>query len=101
MALLFVRRMTKKAHATPAINASGNFQPWVLPSPTIMAASYECHEELPRWLKMGVETGPLRLCNRRFSRVPPRILSSLRFDWKAWIVLRSPGQYAMRYGIGR
>lgn len=54
-----------------------------------MAASYECHDELPRWLKMGVETCPFRLCSLGFSFVPARILSSARLGCRAWIVLGS------------
>ena len=48
-----------------------------LPSATINEASYECHEELPRWSKIGVDTCPFRLCILGWSFGPERILRLL------------------------
>lgn len=83
MPLRFVLLMTKKARPTAATKSSGSFQPCRLPSDTIMAASYECHDELPRWLNIGVETGPLRLCILGLLGGPARILRLVRSRWKA------------------
>ncbi len=33
----------------------------ILPNLTIREASYECQDELPRWSKIGVETGPFSM----------------------------------------
>jgi hypothetical protein len=86
-ALLFILLMPKNTSPTTATPANGSAQPWLFPSHTMMAASYECHEELPRWLRSGVDTRPLRLCIVGFSFGPAKTLRSARLGWRTWIVL--------------
>ena len=81
--------MTKKvAPLLATSNATVFRRPPCSPSLTIRLASYECHDELPRWSKMGVDTGPFKLCIEKLFGGPASIFISVRFGWAAWMVLR-------------
>jgi hypothetical protein len=50
-----------------------------LPIDIIKAASYECHEDAPRWWKRGVMTSPFSRCISSFPSGPERIFKSFLF----------------------
>jgi len=75
--LLLLRRMMKNVAPTPIAKKTGSFQ--LFPILTIMAASYECHDELPRCSNKGVETWPLRLFMPKLSGGPASTLREVRF----------------------
>lgn len=79
--LRFVLLTTTNTTTPPTTARIGSLWPSMRPTETMRAASYECHDELPRWLKMGVWTWPLRLWRRKLSGGPARTLRVVRLGW--------------------
>jgi hypothetical protein len=85
----FARIVIATTATTPTINPKNTSRSHLLPFPieTIREASYECHEDVPRWWKRGVTTSPFKLCNLGLSFGPARIFRSARFVWRVWMDL--------------
>lgn len=86
---LFARMAIATIPTIPTTNPINTNRNHLLPFPieTIKEASYECHEEVPRWWKRGVITSPFKLCNLGLSFGPARIFRSARFGWSVWMDL--------------
>jgi hypothetical protein len=85
----FARIAIATTATTPTINPTNTSRSHLLPFPieTIREASYECHEDVPRWWKRGVTTSPFKLCSLGLSFGPARIFRSARFVWRVWMDL--------------
>jgi hypothetical protein len=86
---LFARIANATTPTIPRMNPTNTNRSHLLPFPieTIKEASYECHEDVPRWWKSGVTTSPFKLCNLGLSFGPARIFRSARFVWRVWMEL--------------
>lgn len=85
----FARIAIATTATTPMINPTNTSRSHLLPFPieTIREASYECHDDVPRWWKRGVTTSPFKLCNLGLSFGPARIFKSALFVWRVWMDL--------------